>query len=146
MLLTALSVGQATAVEPASPLVVPEAGVSTPLGRHLALFVDDSGRMTAEEVERLGAFVLSTRAEPGWGFKRRVVWARFRTPPTAAPGDWMIHADFPRPHRIDLYERGADGRWRRRGTGGLFETQNEGFQSHDILLPVDLSKQEHLLR
>lgn len=130
----------------AGEAVTPDPAAQLSIGRHLAVLVEDGAPLSPEEIDAQPCFQPSTRDEPGWGFARRTLWVRFHTTPVDDPSGWLLHAGFPRPHHIELFQKDAAGRWTKRAEGGLLSPPGRGLVAHDVSLPIELTAGEHLLR
>jgi signal transduction histidine kinase len=115
------------------------------LGRFLELRVEEPG----EALDAASAFrdrvTASTRDEPSFGFVDRVIWARFRTP-AGMTQPWVLRLGFPRPLDVTLYEPGPGGALREVARRGLEDNHARDVLDREIVVPIDGSVREHVLR
>lgn len=126
------------------------------LGPHLELLVlprgsaVDDARALRDDPEAAFAapgYVRVDRQVPTWGFGSAVIWARFSTLPVGKRDErWLLRAGFPRPDRIQLFQRDAGtGRFVERSRAGLVDVH--GLFAQDVTLPIDVNAAgPHLVR
>ena len=85
----------------------------TPLGLHLEILEDPSGKLSIEDVtspELDGRFVPSDTAVPSYGFTDSAYWVRFRVRNDGQQAiDRLLELGFANMHFVDLYQPGPDG-------------------------------------
>jgi len=107
----------------AEPLVLRDGVASYPLGRHLDILEDQSGRLTIDQVTAppyAGQFITQQKDAPAFGLGDQVFWLRFQL---SAPGshgaEWLLVQNFPLALFFDLYIPQPDGSYRVKRAGKM---------------------------
>jgi len=129
-----------------APVLVPDPSMRQPIGRFLEVLVEKGAPLTLEQAVASPDYVPSLRDQPSWGLGHQVIWARFRTPEEAREGRWLLHFGFPRPQRVELFERNDEGVFEKRAEAGTRAWHEAKAFGHDHVVPIDASRTEHLLR
>lgn len=144
--LALLTTSSALADARRAPVFVPDPTQRQPLGPFLEVLVEEGEHLTFEQAIASPDYAPALRDQPSWGLGRRVIWARFRTPEGMHEGRWLLHVGFPRPDRIELFERNGGGGFEKRAEAGMKAWREAEAFGHDHVLPLDFSRTEHLLR
>jgi signal transduction histidine kinase len=103
-----------------------------PLGRQMAMFADESGKLSIDEVEQ-ASFARVTDDAPSFGLTRTPIWFRFSVENRSAqPLPWILELAYPHLDRVELYVPRAEG-WDVRATGDLVRFESRELDHRNFL-------------
>ncbi|NTV15051.1 MAG: response regulator [Desulfobulbaceae bacterium] len=111
-----------------------------PLGSHLEILEDQSGRLTINDVTApaLGERFQPCRDEnPNWGFSRSVFWVRFSAGAGFDPEQqWLLELDYSLLDRVEVYLPQAAGGYLLKKSGDLLPFREREFQNRNLLVSL----------
>lgn len=137
------------------PVILTDAQGEYPLGRHLEILEDPTGKLTIEQVaspEYDGRFVPSQNETPNFGYTSSAYWVRFRVRNEAIlTNNWRLELGFSNMHHVALYTPLASGDRstpafanKQTGTFYPFNTRDEAFPRVVFKLSLPMQVEETL--
>ena len=125
------------------PVVLSPALGAYPLGRHLAVTEDPSGKRTLDDARALdsaGGFAPSDRAIPSFGYTDSAYWARFSLRnPSPAPAELWLETKPAWLQSVDLYVVHADGSVDEQHGGLVQPSARQPLSHRHAIFPVTIA-------
>ncbi len=130
-----------------APLILSDNQGKYPLGQHMEILEDPTGKLTIQDVSSpayVDRFVPSQSDAPNFGFTNSSYWVRFRLRNESQLTDrWLLEVDFANTHYVDLYlpSLGGNG-FITRQTGLLRPFNTRDIAYHHIVFNLPLAPEE----